>query len=131
MLRPVDVMRARTAEITGTDLSRRLDVPPANDALGRLATTFNDLLGRLDAATRRQRRFVADAAHELRSPLSTLHTRLEVAHRHPESARWQTLAPDLTSRTIVPEPGWSSCCRWKIRRACPEDLPTATPRGGS
>ncbi|MGW1408284.1 HAMP domain-containing sensor histidine kinase [Streptomyces sp. NPDC002403] len=98
-LRPVDAMRAQTAEITGTDLSRRLDVPPANDALGRLATTFNDLLGRLDAATRRQRRFVADAAHELRSPLSTLHTRLEVAHHHPESARWQTLAPDLLRET--------------------------------
>ncbi|MFI5772717.1 ATP-binding protein [Streptomyces sp. NPDC051658] len=98
-LRPVDAMRAQTAEITGSDLSRRLDVPPANDALGRLATTFNDLLGRLDAATRRQRRFIADAAHELRSPLSTLHTRLEVADHHPESAHWQTLAPDLLRET--------------------------------
>ncbi|MGW0957632.1 HAMP domain-containing sensor histidine kinase [Streptomyces gelaticus] len=98
-LRPVDAMRAQTAEITGTDLSRRLDVPPANDALGRLATTFNDLLGRLDTAARRQRRFVADAAHELRSPLSTLHTRLEIAHHHPESTRWKTLAPDLLRET--------------------------------
>ncbi|MFC9759415.1 ATP-binding protein [Streptomyces sp. NPDC056921] len=98
-LRPVDAMRAQTAEITESDLSRRLDVPPADDALGRLATTFNDLLGRLDAATRRQRRFIADAAHELRSPLSTLHTRLEVADRHPESAHWQTLVPALLRET--------------------------------
>ncbi|MCT2543054.1 amino acid adenylation domain-containing protein [Streptomyces atratus] len=67
--------------------------------LGRPATTFNDLLGRLDAATRRQRRFIADAAHELRSPLSTLHTRLEVADQHPESAHWQTLAPELLRET--------------------------------
>ncbi|MCX4392031.1 cell wall metabolism sensor histidine kinase WalK [Streptomyces sp. NBC_00053] len=44
-LRPVDAMRAQTAEITESDLGRRLDVPPADDALGRLATTFNDLLG--------------------------------------------------------------------------------------
>ncbi|WP_406156938.1 ATP-binding protein [Streptomyces sp. NBC_01005] len=96
---PVDAMRAQTAEITESDLGRRLDVPPADDALGRLATTFNDLLGRLDAATRRQRRFIADAAHELRSPLSTLHTRLEVADQHPESAHWQTLAPELLRET--------------------------------
>ncbi|MFB8033518.1 ATP-binding protein [Streptomyces sp. NPDC056004] len=98
-LRPVDAMRAQTAEITESDLSRRLDVPSADDALGRLAATFNDLLGRLDAATRRQRRFIADAAHELRSPLSTLHTRLEVADRHPESTNWQTLVPALLRET--------------------------------
>ncbi|MES9557972.1 ATP-binding protein [Streptomyces sp. NPDC007076] len=98
-LRPVDAMRAQTAEISASDLSRRLDVPPAKDALGRLATTFNDLLGRLDAATRRQRRFIADAAHELRSPLSTLHTRLEVADHHPESVHWPTLAPELLRET--------------------------------
>ncbi|MET8538175.1 ATP-binding protein [Streptomyces sp. NPDC005065] len=98
-LRPVDVMRAQTAEITTSDLSRRIDIPPTDDALGRLATTFNDLLARLDAATRRQRRFIADAAHELRSPLSTLHTRLDVAVQHPGSADWQTVAPGLLRET--------------------------------
>ncbi|GAA0658869.1 ATP-binding protein [Kitasatospora atroaurantiaca] len=94
-LRPVDALRAQAAEITASDLGRRLDVPPANDDLGRLATTLNDLLARLDAATRQQRQFVADAAHELRSPLSSLRTQLEVAARHPGSAQWRTLAPDL------------------------------------
>ncbi|MEU0966034.1 ATP-binding protein [Streptomyces sp. NPDC005917] len=98
-LRPVDAMRAQTAEITTSDLSRRLDVPPAHDALGRLAQTLNDLLARLDTATRRQHKFVADAAHELRSPLSTLRTRLEVAVRHPESADARVLAPGLLKET--------------------------------
>ncbi|MFJ2306226.1 ATP-binding protein [Streptomyces sp. NPDC087787] len=98
-LRPVDGMRAQTAEITASDLSRRLDVPPADDALGRLATTFNDLLARLDTSTRRQRRFVADAAHELRNPLSILHTRLSVAAQHPGLADGQSLAAGLLPQT--------------------------------
>ncbi|MFD4951978.1 sensor histidine kinase [Streptomyces sp. NPDC058451] len=98
-LRPVDGMRAQTAEITASDLSRRLDVPPADDALGRLATTFNDLLARLDTSARRQRRFVADAAHELRNPLSTLHTRLSVAAQHPGLADGQSLAAGLLPQT--------------------------------
>ncbi|MDT0463688.1 sensor histidine kinase [Streptomyces gibsoniae] len=94
-LRPVDALRGQTAEITAVDLGRRLDVPPADDALGRLARTLNDLLARLDVATRHQRQFVADAAHELRSPLSSLHTQLEVAVRHPGSAAWDTRGPAL------------------------------------
>ncbi|MCW2869047.1 ATP-binding protein [Actinacidiphila oryziradicis] len=94
-LRPVDALRAQAAEITASDLGRRLNVPPAHDELGRLAETLNELLSRLDGATRQQRQFVADAAHELRSPLSSLRTQLEVAARHPGSAKWGSLAPDL------------------------------------
>ncbi|MFI2200229.1 sensor histidine kinase [Streptomyces sp. NPDC020192] len=94
-LRPVEAMRAQTAEITTSDLGRRLDVPPTADALARLARTLNDLLARLDTATRRQRRFIADAAHELRSPLSVLHTRLDVAARHARSPEAQALARSL------------------------------------
>lgn len=94
-LRPVDTLRAQAAAITASDLSRRLDIPPAQDELSRLASTLNDLLGRLDTATRQQRQFIADAAHELRSPLSSLLTQLEVAVRHPDTAHWHTLAPDL------------------------------------
>ncbi|MCW7940794.1 hypothetical protein AAW14_01900 [Streptomyces hygroscopicus] len=94
-LRPVEAMRAQTAEITACDLGRRLDVPPADDALGRLARTLNDLLARLDVSAQRQRQFVADAAHELRSPLSSLHTQLEVALRHPGSADWRARGPAL------------------------------------
>jgi signal transduction histidine kinase len=91
----VDALRSQAAEITVSDLGRRLDVPPADDALGRLARTLNDLLARLDASTQRQREFVADAAHELRSPLSSLHTQLEVAVRHPGSTDWRTRGPAL------------------------------------
>lgn len=94
-LRPVEAMRAQTAEITASGLSRRLDVPPTQDALARLALTLNDLLARLDTATRRQRRFVADAAHELRNPLSTLRTRIGVAAQHARSPEAQTLADSL------------------------------------
>ncbi|MFC5786985.1 HAMP domain-containing sensor histidine kinase [Streptomyces aureus] len=94
-LRPVEMLRAQTAEITVSDLSRRLDVPPSADALGRLATTLNDLLARLEASTQKQRQFIADASHELRSPLSSLHTQLEVAARNPDSADWRSLGPVL------------------------------------
>jgi signal transduction histidine kinase len=98
-LRPVEALRAQTAEITACDLGRRLDVPPADDALGRLARTLNDLLARLDVSTQQQRQFVADAAHELRSPLSSLHTQLEVAVRHPGAADWQVRGPALVEES--------------------------------
>ncbi|MDX6310915.1 MAG: hypothetical protein QOF44_379 [Streptomyces sp.] len=98
-LRPVEVLRAQAADITASDLSRRLDVPPVHDELGRLAGTLNDLLARLDAAGRQQRRFIADAAHELRSPVSSLRTQLDVALRHPGPTSWDTLAPELLAET--------------------------------
>jgi signal transduction histidine kinase len=80
-LRPVEELRRQAAAIPGTDLHRRLDTSPAGDELGRLRETFNELLGRIEAGTERQRTFVADAAHELRSPLAALRTRLEIQSR--------------------------------------------------
>jgi signal transduction histidine kinase len=77
-LRPVEKMRIELAEITGTNLGRRLVEPATGDEVDRLAHTMNQTLDRLEQAIRRQRRFVADASHELRSPLTRIRTELEV-----------------------------------------------------
>jgi heavy metal sensor kinase len=80
-LRPVEQMRRRAAEISHADIGQRLPVPPAHDEIGRLGTTLNDMLDRLDAAFTRERAFVADASHELRTPLAILKAELELALR--------------------------------------------------
>jgi signal transduction histidine kinase len=85
-LRPVEEMRAQAAAVTEDTPSLRLDIPPSRDEIARLATTLNDMLDRLQAALERERHFVADAGHELRTPLSLLHTEIELALRHPRDA---------------------------------------------
>lgn len=87
-LRPVDRIRARAAEIGERSLHQRVPVPPTRDALARLAVTLNETLDRLEGSAERQREFVADAAHELRSPIASLRAILEVAHEHPDRADW-------------------------------------------
>lgn len=95
-LRPVDALRAGAEEITGGTRAGRLPVPESRDEIHRLAVTLNGMLHRLDAARARQRAFVADAAHELRSPLTNMRTELEVAQRLPDtSTDWPALAGDL------------------------------------
>lgn len=90
-LRPVEAIRRRVARIDGSQLGQRVPVPAAQDEVGRLAGTMNDMLERLDAAASAQRRFVSDASHELRSPLATVRTNLEVAQVHPEITDWNRL----------------------------------------
>jgi len=80
-LRPVEAMRAQAAAIGTGDLHGRLATPGTRDELDRLALTLNDLLGRLQRAVEQERRIVADASHELRTPVSVLLTRLDVALR--------------------------------------------------
>ncbi|MGH9085023.1 MAG: sensor histidine kinase [Acidimicrobiales bacterium] len=85
-LHPVEAIRTEVATITGSDLSRRVPVPAGDDEVARLARTMNDMLGRVDDAARRQQQFLADASHELRSPLTRVRTELEVDLAHPEDA---------------------------------------------
>ncbi|OMC11772.1 HAMP domain-containing histidine kinase [Mycobacterium sp. SP-6446] len=84
-LRPVERMRARAAGLSAADTNARLPVPPAHDEIRHLGTTFNELLQRLQEALERERQFVSDAGHELRTPLSLLTTELELALRRPRS----------------------------------------------
>lgn len=83
-LRPVEAVRRQVASITGSDLTRRVPVPATRDEVARLTRTMNAMLRRLESAQRTQRRFVGDASHELRSPLTTIITALELAEAHPE-----------------------------------------------
>ncbi|MGV9291710.1 ATP-binding protein [Streptomyces sp. NPDC003719] len=105
-LRPVEGIRREMAAITASeDLARRVPVPDTHDEIARLATTTNETLAALESSVERQRRFVADASHELRSPIASLRTQLEVAAAHPElldldgavedTVRLQRLAADL------------------------------------
>ena len=78
-LAAIDSMTMQTQHITAQRLSSRLDVSNRRDELGRLATTINELLTRLEASFTQQQRFIADASHELRTPLAVLRGETEVA----------------------------------------------------
>jgi signal transduction histidine kinase len=95
-LRPVAALRHGAADISAAGLAKqRLPVPGPQDEIHRLAVTLNAMLDRIDSATSRQRTFVGDAAHELRSPLASLRVQLEVAQRLGPSADWSGLIDDV------------------------------------
>ncbi|WP_250006620.1 HAMP domain-containing sensor histidine kinase [Actinoplanes sp. M2I2] len=118
-LAPVERIRRGVEEITGDQLDRRVPEPATGDEIGRLARTMNQMLARLQDSRDRQREFVADASHELRSPVASIRQVAEVAQAHPaalpdgelaetvlaESARLQRLVDQLLVLTRADDGG--------------------------
>jgi signal transduction histidine kinase len=105
-LRPVEALRAGAERISGSGRDERLPEPGTDDEIGALARTLNSMLDRLASSRERQRGFLADVAHELRSPLASMRTQLEVAQRlgeggelvdglHADTVRMASLVEDL------------------------------------
>jgi signal transduction histidine kinase len=82
---PVEAIRAQVAEISARALGRRVPEPGGRDEIARLARTMNDMLARLDSSARRRRQSVADASHELCSPLAAALAEVDVDLAHPRS----------------------------------------------
>jgi heavy metal sensor kinase len=85
-LRPVEAMRREAEAISVADLEARLPVPSSNDEIASLGSTLNEMLARLESSIQHERAFLADASHDLRTPLSLLKIELELALRQPRSA---------------------------------------------
>ncbi|QTE27921.1 sensor histidine kinase [Pengzhenrongella sicca] len=99
-LDPVEQLRRAAAQVARAGGPGSLPVPPARDEVGALARTLNEMLDRLEVGAARQRAFVADAAHELRSPLAALRASIEVAQAHPDAYRPAELARDLEDEVL-------------------------------
>lgn len=122
-LRPVEALRSTVAEISSRTLDERVAVPSTGDEIARLAVTMNGLLDRLETADRRQRRFVSDASHELKSPLSSSRMALEVALAHPDRTDW----PGTGRRLLEEETRMERLVRDLLYLARADEFPTTPP----
>jgi len=96
----VETMRREVDAISGRELHRRIPEPTHGDEISRLASTMNRMLERLEDSQSRQRRFVSDAAHELRSPIASIRQHAEVALAHPGRASTQELAETVLAEDL-------------------------------
>ncbi len=94
-LAPVEAIRAEVDAISGSELHRRVPRPETADEIERLATTMNRMLDRLEESQTRQRRFISDASHELRSPVASIRQYAEVALAHPDRLTTSELAENV------------------------------------
>ncbi|MDW6058976.1 HAMP domain-containing sensor histidine kinase [Streptomyces sp. FXJ1.4098] len=101
-LRPVEAIRRELEDITARSLGRRVPVSSSGsaDEIARLARTINTTLDRLERSAELQQRFIADASHELRSPLAGLRASLESSLTHPDGVDWEARVRDAL-RDIV------------------------------
>lgn len=99
-LAPVEAIRNEVDEISAAELHRRVPNPPGNDEIARLAATMNHMLERLERAQARQRRFVSDASHELRSPVASIRQHAEVALAHPDRTTTTELADTVLAEDL-------------------------------
>jgi signal transduction histidine kinase len=91
-LAPVEAIRRRVDAIAAEDLTQRVPVTGGDDEIARMARTVNEMLARLESASRFQQEFVSNASHELRSPLTTLLATTERATGDPAHANWPEVA---------------------------------------
>lgn len=99
-LAPVAAIRAEVDEISTTELHRRVPIPHADDEVARLARTMNRMLDRLQQGQARQRQFVADASHELRSPVASMRQHAEVAGAHPDRTSVAKLSETVAAEAV-------------------------------
>jgi signal transduction histidine kinase len=99
-LAPVEAIRREVEEISAAELHRRVPRPRTGDEIDRLASTVNHMLARLEGAQASQRRFVADASHELRSPVAAIRQHAEVALAHPDRAPTADLAATVRAESL-------------------------------
>jgi signal transduction histidine kinase len=98
-LRQVDTIRRQVGHIDARRLSERVDVPGTRDELQALAATMNSMLDRIETADQRQRQFITNASHELRSPLTTIRTGLDISIADASGETWRGMQPILAEET--------------------------------
>jgi signal transduction histidine kinase len=99
-LRPVESIRREVAEISVSELHRRVPVAGGGDEVTRLAATMNQMLERLEQGQETLRRFVSDASHELRSPIAAIRQNVEVALAHPDQTTMKELAETVQAEGL-------------------------------